>query len=108
MQLKMIRQVFKACGDDTRLRIINFLKGSEQTVKGICDTLQITQTTASKHLAKLRLLRMVKDARVGNLVYYTLNTNKHMPQGKIINFIVSNFKDVRAFKDDRNRSVKTA
>lgn len=103
MQLKNIRQVFKACGDDTRLRIMNFLKGAESTVKDICEGLGITQTTASKHLSKLRLLKMVKDRRFGNRVYYNLNTDSETPQGKIINFVFDNFEDITVFKRDKKR-----
>lgn len=101
MSLKTLRQIFKSCGDDTRLRILNLLKGRELPVTKICSSLNISQPTISKHLARLRLLRIVIDRREGNSVYYRLNTNVDSPQGKIVTFIVSQFQDLQTFKRDK-------
>lgn len=100
MQIKILRQILKACSDDTRLRIINLLRHSELTVKQICNCLHITQTTISKHLAKLRSLKMVRDVRVGNSVFYSLNTDTEMAQGTIINFLLSRFAHIDTFVRD--------
>ena len=52
MNLKTLRQILKACADDTRLRILNILKEKELTVKEICATLKISQPMISKHLTR--------------------------------------------------------
>jgi ArsR family transcriptional regulator len=106
MNLKSLRQILKACADDTRLRIIHILKKDVLTVKDICEILNVSQPTISKHLAKLRLLKVVADKRIGNLVYYSLNKATNSFQGQIASFIVSQFSDVSAFKKDKEEMRK--
>lgn len=101
MTLKTLRQLLKACADDTRLRIINALSDRELTVKSICALTKSTQPTVSKHLAKLRLLKIVSDRREGNLVYYCLNRDPDSPQRRIVSFIVSQFSDIEIFERDK-------
>jgi len=101
MNLKTLRQILKACADDTRLRILNILSSKELTVKDICTVLGVSQPNISKHLSRLRLLKVVKDKRVGNQVYYSLNKSIDTFQGQIASFIVSRFKAVAVFKKDK-------
>ena len=101
MSLRTLRQTLKACADDTRLRIINLLTEQELTVKDICAALTVNQSTISKHLSRLRLLRVVSDRREGNFVYYTLNKNQGSPQGKVLSFLTSEFQEVKAFAKDK-------
>lgn len=103
MDLKTLRQIFKSCGDDTRLRIINIIGDTELTVKDICCLLDINQPTVSKHLTRLRLVKVVVDRREGNLVYYSLNKNKETPQGKVNSFINKEFASVELFLKDKKR-----
>ena len=98
MDLKKLRQILKALGEDTRLRVINLLYKRELMVKEICQTLKISQPTISKHLAKLRLLKIVSDKRQGNIVYYRVNINSE--EGEIVKFLLSRFNRVMAFQDD--------
>lgn len=92
IHLKKIRQILKALADDTRLRILNLLFEKELTVKAICKILNISQSAASKHLTRLRLLKMVIDRREGNFVYYRLNLD--LKENKIIQFIFSEFSNL--------------
>lgn len=99
--LKALRLIFKGCAEDTRLRILNILQGTAVTVKDLCKVLNVSQPSISKHLSKLRLLRMVSDRRVGNLVYYNLNMALDALQGKIVSFIILQFSDIEVFKKDK-------
>lgn len=101
MTLKTLRQLLKACADDTRLRIINVLSYRELTVKSICSLVKSTQPAVSRHLARLRLLKIVSDRREGNLVYYCLNHDSDSPQRRIVSFIVSQFSDIEIFENDK-------
>ncbi len=96
--VKQLRQVLKVLAEDTRLRIINLLGKRELTVSSICDILEISQPTVSKHLVRLRLLKVVKDKRVGNFVYYRLNLESD--QNQIIKFILKNFGNLEKFQKD--------
>ena len=107
MNLKSLRQILKTSADDTRLRIMNILYDNELNVKDICKILRIGQSTVSKHLSRLRLLKMVTDKRVGNLVYYS-NNNKipESLQNKVTSFIISQFADIETFKKDKEEARK--
>lgn len=105
--LKLLRQIFKACADDTRLRIINVLAERELTVKDICAVLKIRQPTVSKHLMRLRLLKLVFDRRKGNLVFYRLNKNPDFSQHRITDFIVSQFRTTKTFASDKRATRRT-
>lgn len=98
MNLKTLRQVLKALGDDTRLRIVNLLCREGLTVKGICDALGVSQTAVSKHLTRLRLLKIVIDRREGNFVRYRLNAKSD--RGKIVEFLISEFGFADTFLKD--------
>jgi len=101
MNLKTLRQILKACADDTRLRILSILSDKELTVKDICAALGVSQPNISKHLSRLRLLKVVKDKRTGNKVFYSLNKSIDTFQGQIASFIVSRFYAVAIFKKDK-------
>ena len=99
MTLKKLRQILKSLGDDTRLRIVNLLSEEELTVTEICSALKINQPAVSKHLVRLRLLKIVNDRREGNCIYYSPASDVEL--GKIINFLLSEFNNMEVFKKDR-------
>jgi len=110
MNVKSIRLILKACAEDTRLRILSLLNGGELTVKAICQILGISQSVISKHLSRLRLLKIVTDRRQGNLVYYRLTNKKGSFEHNLIGFLKTYFKlaediqkDIKALKKLRNR-----
>ena len=110
MNLQVVRQILKGCADDTRLRIIHLLNNNELTVKDICTSLQLNQPTISKHLTRLRLLKLVIDKRKGNSVYYSLNRTPNSIQNTVISFINTEFSHLERFKKDRkaiNAHTKT-
>ena len=98
MTLKRLRQILKALAEDTRLRIVNILQYKELTVKDISTILRVKQPTISKHLGRLRLLRIVYDRREENYVYYGLFCDSE--NGKIAQSIISKFKNLEVFKQD--------
>lgn len=98
MTLKTLRQILKALSDDTRLRIINLLSKKELTVTDICKTLKASQSSVSKHLVRLRLLKMVKDRRDGVYVIYSLNRDSE--QGQAVKAILSDFSEIKVFQKD--------
>ncbi len=65
-------RVFKALGDETRLRILHLLRQGELCVCDIMSVLGIPQSRASRHLAELRATGLVTDRREGRWMYYTL------------------------------------
>ena len=67
-------RLFKALGDETRLRIIALLAHGELCVCHIHDALDLPQPNISRHLAVLRAAGVVEDRREGHWVYYRLTS----------------------------------
>ncbi len=68
-------QMFKALGDETRLRILGLLTHGELCVCDIMEVLKLPQSTASRHLAYLKNSKLVCGARRGKWMYYQLDTS---------------------------------
>ena len=64
--------VFKALGDDTRLRLLRLLFREELNVQELATILAMGQPRISRHLAVLRNVSLVHDRCQGTKVYYTL------------------------------------
>ena len=99
MTLKTLRQIMKALADDTRLRILNLLIHKELTVKEMCTTLGISQPRVSKHLARMRLLKIVNDVREKNFITYSLHPTSE--QGKMVAIILKRMPIIETFQKDR-------
>lgn len=68
-------QMFKALGDETRLRILGLLRQGELCVCDIMDVLELPQSTASRHLAYLKNSKLVCGTRRGKWMYYQLDAS---------------------------------
>ena len=74
MGMKNTAQIFKALGDETRLRIMALLvDGDELCVCDIMAALSLPQSTVSRHLSYLRNSGLLIDRRQGVWMYYRLN-----------------------------------
>jgi ArsR family transcriptional regulator, arsenate/arsenite/antimonite-responsive transcriptional repressor len=68
-------QVIKALSDETRLRILNLLRFGELCVCDIESTLGVTQSNASRHLEKLRNVKLISFEKRSQWVYYRIDEN---------------------------------
>lgn len=71
--MKRIAELYKALGDETRLKIIQMLAGKEMCVCEIIDQLDMSQPAVSHHLKILKQANLVSDSREGKWIYYALN-----------------------------------
>jgi len=71
--MKDVAQFFKVLADEARLKVLWLLfNNAELCVCDIMETLEITQSKASRHLATLRHAGLVTDRKVGAWSYYSL------------------------------------
>jgi DNA-binding transcriptional ArsR family regulator len=64
--------VFKALADPTRRAIFErLMSGGEQTVHALTDRAGVSQPAVSKHLAVLKIARLVRDRREGRETHYS-------------------------------------
>jgi len=96
--MKETINVLKALSDETRLRIINLLYEKELCVCDIMETLQITQTKASRHLTYLKNADLVSDRKHAQWVYYSLLKGNEMEF--IDSLVFNNLRKLEQFKVD--------
>lgn len=65
--------MFKALGDETRLRMLGLLAQGELCVCDIMEVLQLPQSTASRHLAYLKNAKWIFGTRRGKWMYYQID-----------------------------------
>ncbi|WP_243136913.1 ArsR/SmtB family transcription factor [Alkaliphilus serpentinus] len=66
-------EVFKALGDEGRLKILSMLSQHELCACDIQDTLNLTQPTISHHMRILQKAGLVEVEKRGKWAFYTLN-----------------------------------
>jgi len=69
-------RVCKAIADPKRLLIITVLRDGELSVGELAETLGVSQSNASQHLAVLRERGIVTTRRAGTSVFYSLRNPK--------------------------------
>ncbi len=64
---------FQGLADVTRLKLVGLLAQREQSVEELVTALDVRQPTVSHHLAKLRMLGLVKLRKEGQTHFYSLD-----------------------------------
>ena len=72
LDVRPVSRLFKALGDETRLRIVALLSHGELCVCHLQEALGLPQPTISRQLATLRASGIVEDRREGSWVFYRL------------------------------------
>lgn len=81
--IEQLSEIFKALSDPTRLRLVQLLnnckpgvcKGGPLCVNALAHQLRVTQSAVSQHLRVLRQTGLVRGARHGNFMHYSLDPN---------------------------------
>lgn len=68
--VESLSDTFKALADPTRIRILYNLSKRELCVCDLAEVLGMTQSAISHQLRYLKALRLVKNRREGNTIYY--------------------------------------
>lgn len=67
-----LAQVFRILGDPSRLRIIMALSDGEKNVTELCNLLDLSQPTVSRHLSILKMSSFAVARRSGKEMHYSL------------------------------------
>jgi DNA-binding transcriptional ArsR family regulator len=68
-----LAETFRALGDASRAKILHALLGGELCVCDLAALAGISESAVSQHLRVLRGLRIVRNRKVGRVVYYALD-----------------------------------
>jgi len=72
MVFRVQSEVCKILSNPKRHQILDELRSGEKTVSELSTATELRQATVSQHLALMRLRKIVKERRDGNLVYYRI------------------------------------
>lgn len=86
--------VFKALADPTRRAIFERLvRDGEQTVHALTDRAGVSQPAVSKHLAVLKIARLVRDRRAGRETHYSARPRALAPMMEWMGFYAAFWRD---------------
>ncbi|HVP36727.1 MAG TPA: metalloregulator ArsR/SmtB family transcription factor [Terriglobales bacterium] len=99
-------EVFKALGDETRLRILKLLLKRELCVCELETALDLSQSKVSRHLTILRSLSLVVDRREGVWIFYSLFKPQDDFEKSVIQIIENSLSGSELVKQDEKRLMK--
>jgi ArsR family transcriptional regulator, arsenate/arsenite/antimonite-responsive transcriptional repressor len=103
LDVRPLTRLFRALGDETRLRIVALLSHGELCVCHIEAALDLNQSTASRHLGILRTAGVVDCRREGTWVYYRLTDQEHATVARALEVLTKAFGAERALRGDHAR-----
>ena len=96
-------EIFKACADKTRLRILILLGEGQLCVCEIVDVLGMPQGKVSRHLAVLRRAGLVDDERRGTWIHYSLSRSKAPFMRRLRTYVKGEARDSEQATTDLQR-----
>lgn len=98
-------RLFKALGDETRLRMLHLLRENELSVSELVRILNVHQSNISRHLNHLKESGLVQDRREGTLSWFRWSKELKKEAG-IALILKQAFEEIPEAKDDLNLLAK--
>ena len=105
--VRPLTKLFRALGDETRLRIVALLSHGELCVCHIERALELSQPNISRHLGILRMAGIVDARRDGTWVYYRLADQEHEAVQEMLSTLAKTFGAERAIRSDHAKLRKS-
>ncbi|MDB4969308.1 MAG: transcriptional regulator [Myxococcales bacterium] len=106
VEVTPMSRLFKALGDEVRLRIVALLSHGELCVCHIEEALELTQTNTSRHLAILRAAAVVAHQRRDKWVYYRLARQQDLECRQHMKLLVRSFTRQDLLRKDVARLLR--
>lgn len=71
--LEVVVSVFEALGDETRAKILYAVRKQEMSVRDLAILIKASESATSHQLKYLKIRKLVKSRRDGNVMYYKLS-----------------------------------
>jgi DNA-binding transcriptional ArsR family regulator len=92
---------FRVLGHPARVRLLQLLRGGEQSVGALRDALELDSSGTSQHLAALRAQGLVVSRKEGTSVYYRVKDPRTLELLELAKEIIAGaLEDNRALLDD--------
>lgn len=96
-------EILKALADETRLRILSLIWEGEMCVCEIEESLQLTQSNASRHLTVLKNAGILSCVKHAQWAYYKLNEKFTKDHGVLSEYLSLRLKTLASYPSDRDR-----
>jgi len=103
LEVRPLSRLFRALGDETRVRIVALLAHGELCVCHIEQALGLSQPNASRQLSVLRAAGVVDSRRDGTWVYYRIADQQHDAVQRVLTVVVESFATQRVLRADHAR-----
>jgi ArsR family transcriptional regulator len=104
--VRSLSGLFKALGDDTRLRIVALLSHGELCVCHVEEALGLPQATASRQLSILKHAGIVDARREGTWMHYRLSPSLEGTSRQLLRTLVKEFGRHDRLRKDIERLLK--
>ena len=104
--VRPLTRVFRALGDETRVRIMALLVHGELCVCHVESALGISQPNCSRQLGILKSAGIVDSRRDGTWVYYRITDQEHESVKSVLDVLAKTFGAERALRADHTRLKK--
>lgn len=105
--VRSLTKLFRALGDETRLRIVALLAHGELCVCHLERALDLSQPNVSRQLGVLRAAGIVDARRDGPWMYYSLAPQEHQSVQAILDRLVALFGAERTIRADHAKLRKS-
>jgi ArsR family transcriptional regulator len=106
VEVRQLTRLLKALGDETRLRMVALLAHGELCVCHLESALELSQPTASRHLAVLRAAGVVDSRREGTWVHYKLARQADPDCKGLMRSLASGFARRHLLRQDLERVLR--
>lgn len=105
--VRPLTKLFRALGDETRVRIVALLAHGELCVCHLEQALGLSQPNCSRQLGILKAAGIVDSRRDGTWVYYRITEQDHESVQRVLGLLVASFGAERSLRADHVRLKKT-
>jgi len=107
LEVRPLTRLFRALGDETRLRIVALLSHGELCVCHLETALDLNQSTASRQLGILKAAGVVDSRRDGTWMYYAITAQQHELVARALEVLTKAFGAEAALKRDHAKLRKS-
>ncbi len=105
--VRSLTKLFRALGDETRLRMVALLSHGELCVCHLEQALDLSQPNVSRQLGILRAAGVVDGRRDGSWMYYSLAEQEHEAVKSMLEQLVKTFGAERTIRADHTKLRKS-
>ena len=98
--------IFKALADENRLRLFNILLETELCVCEIETILEMSQSNTSRHLLKLKNVKIIESTKDAQWVHYKVSKNFEENHKMLFEYLKEEMKENELYNEDSKRLNK--